>query len=368
MDLTGCPATIVGGGIGGMAAALALARAGALVTVHEAAPALTEVGAGLQVSANGQAALRALGLADAPAGAVVSTGTVMRGHRGRAMTRLPPPAAGATWYVHRADLLSMLTEGAQAAGARIVTGSRLAPGEAGGDLVVAADGSRSAHRVLIDGPAEARFAGQVAWRALVPAEGTPAPEASLTMGPGAHVVSYPLRGGRLMNLVAVEERRDWTEEGWRLPGDPAEFRRRFSAFGGPLGDLIARVEEVNLWALHLRPVAERWQDGRTALLGDAAHPTLPFAAQGACLALEDAAILGRALALATDIPDALRRYEAARRTRAARVVRLAGGNAWRFHVRWPLTWGRAVVLRLGGGLLARGMDAVYDHDPATVAL
>lgn len=366
MELSFLRVAVVGGGIGGMAAALALAREGARVVVHERASELGEVGAGLQVSANGQAALRALGLGPRPAGAVISTGTVIRDHaRGRRVARVLPPRAGATWYVHRADLLRLLADAARAAGVEVRLGAEGAPGSLGADLIVAADGGRSEFRTALDGADGARFTGQVAWRALVTGARL-APEATLTLGPGAHLVAYPLRDGTLGNLVAVEARRDWTAEGWRQPGDPAEFRRRFARFGGEAGALVAQATRVHLWALHQRPVARRWQDGRVALLGDAAHPTLPFLAQGACLALEDAVVLARALAASGTVAEGLARYEAARRGRAQRVVRIAGGNAWRFHLTKPWAWGAQAVLAAGGRLLARRLEPVYGYDPGAV--
>lgn len=356
---------VIGGGIGGMAAATALARRGARVTVYEQAGELGEVGAGLQVSANGQAVLRALGAVDGPpANATVAIGTQIRdGASGRLVTQVRPPEAGPTWYFHRADLLSLLVDSAERAGVNIVLGRYVTPDSIDAGLIVAADGFRGTWRSRIDGPDQPQFTGHVAWRALVPWDGPELVEmAQLSMGHRAHVVLYPLRGGRLANLVAVEERRGWTEEGWALQGDPDEFRERFADFRGQAGEVIAAADQVHLWALHLRPVAHRWQDGRVALLGDAAHPTLPFMAQGACLALEDAWVLAAVLDGAGDLAQGLARYQELRQTRAARVVALARGNAWRFHLPKPWAWGAQAVLRLGSGALARRLDWVYSYD------
>ncbi len=367
MNLKGMRVAIAGGGIGGMAAATVLAQRGAQVEVFEQAPALTEVGAGLQVSANGQRVLSALGVG-AHVSAQVSPGTQMRdGHTGRKIAFVPAPEAGATWYLHRADLLDLLVAAAQSAGVVIHLDRVVTPGALSGDLIIAADGVQSVWRSAIDGPVSAEFTGQVAWRALVPT-GSGAPEdapATLAMGSRAHVVSYPLRGGKLMNIVAVEERSGWTEEGWRQEADVSEFRARFADFHGPEERWIAAADTAHLWALHLRPVARTWFKDNAVLLGDAAHPTLPFMAQGACLALEDAWVLADAVEGSTSVGEGLERYQTARRARAERVVALAKGNAWRFHLPRPWSWGAQLVLSLGAPTLARRLDWVYEYDAVT---
>ncbi|MCE8009259.1 FAD-dependent monooxygenase [Aestuariivita sp.] len=371
MELSGLSVAVIGGGIGGMAAAAALAQRGAQVRLYEQAPELSEVGAGLQISANGQVVLRALQAVgqDIPTQATLSPGTHMRaGRSGRKVAFVPPPSSGATWYMHRADLLTLLIKSAERAGVEITLGRPVTPGTVRADLIVAADGGQSTWRSVVDGPVAPAFTGQVAWRALVPCDPPVAADqpATLAMGSRAHVVSYPLRSGRSMNIVAVEERSGWTQEGWRQSGDPADFRARFADFGGATGALIARAEAVHLWALHLRPVARRWADGRVALLGDAAHPTVPFMAQGACLALEDAWVLSSALAHAGGVEAGLVAYQHARRARAEAVVALARGNAWRFHLTPPWSWGARAVLAFGAGALARRLDWVYGYDATKV--
>lgn len=368
MNLKGMQVAVVGGGIGGMAVATGFAQRGAQVDLYEQAPALTEVGAGLQISANGQRVLAALGVAG-QARAYVSPGTQMRdGHTGRAVAFIPSPSAGATWYVHRADLLALLVDAAKAAGVSIHLDRVVTPGTLRADLIIAADGGQSVWRSAVDGPVTPAFTGQVAWRALVPAKGIAQPDqpATLSMGSRAHVVSYPLRGGDLMNIVAVEERSGWTEEGWTQAADIDEFRARFADFRGPERAWITAAETAHLWALHMRPVARQWVQGTVALLGDAAHPTLPFMAQGACLALEDAWVLADAVEAATTVEHGLSVYQSARRSRAAAVVALARGNAWRFHLPRPWSWGARMVLAVGAKGLARRLDWVYDYDATSV--
>jgi len=380
MKIDGLTFSVIGGGIGGLSVALALRQRGAQVTVLEQAAALTEVGAGLQISPNGMAVLRALNVVgEVPEVGQRSHGTIVRDYRkGRIITRLPGPATGPTYYYHRADLLNLLRRAAESAGIEIRLNARVAevtkrPGEAelmldnGTGLrsacVIAADGGRSAVRPILNGQETPRFTHHVAWRATIPwSKRDEAPCASLTMGPKRHVVTYPLRNQSLMNIVAIEERSDWQEEGWRLPGDPDELRARFSDFGGPVGDILAKVEQTNLWALFLRPVARNWQNGQLALLGDAAHPTLPFMAQGACLALEDAWALARSFEDHPNVSQALAAYEASRRPRARKVVAAAGANARNFHFGGPLRLAAQAALMALGPRLAQRYEWIYCHD------
>ncbi|MBO9410464.1 MULTISPECIES: FAD-dependent monooxygenase [unclassified Ruegeria] len=380
MNIDGLKFSVIGGGIGGLAAALVLRQRGAQVTVFEQAPALTEVGAGLQISANGMVVLRALGVVGAkPQHGQLSYGTVLRDYRkGRVVSRVPAPAAGPTYYYHRADLLDLLRAAAIEAGVDIRLGARvetvlkhpneaelvLADGERlRSECTIAADGGRSAIRPILNGAEAPQFTHQIAWRATIPWSGhDETPRASLTMGPGRHVVTYPLRDQRLMNIVAIEERSDWQEEGWRLTGDPDDLRARFADFGGPVGDILSQVTQTHLWALFLRPVAQHWQNGRLALLGDAAHPTLPFMAQGACLALEDAWCLARAFEDQSGVTQALAAYEARRRPRATRVVAAAGANARNFHLRGPMRVAAQMALMAVGPQLSKKYEWIYSYD------
>ncbi|WP_170572182.1 FAD-dependent oxidoreductase [Ruegeria atlantica] len=380
MNIDGLKFSIIGGGIGGLAAALALQQRGAQVTVLEQAPALTEMGAGLQISANGMTVLRALNVVgQVPEHGQISHGTVLRDYRrGRIISHIPAPAAGQTYYYHRADLLDLLHSAAVNSGVDIRLGARVEkvvnhPGEAEvvlengarfrSECAISADGGRSAIRPILNGVENPQFTHQVAWRAMVPwSHRDHSPRASLTMGPGRHVVTYPLRNQSLMNVVAIEERSDWQEEGWRLQGDPNELRQRFADFGGPVRDILADVTQTHVWALFLRPVAKNWQDGRLALLGDAAHPTLPFMAQGACLALEDAWFLARSFEEQPGVTQALAAYEAHRRSRAKRVVDAAGANARNFHLRGPMRLAAQLALMAVGPRLAQKYEWIYSYD------
>lgn len=384
MGLDGTDITVIGAGIGGLAAAIALAQRGARVEVLEQAPELTEVGAGLQISRNGMAVLEALGVVS-PAWAegtraVRSAGTrLVDGPTGRVVHQVPPPKAGPTFYFHRADLLALLETRARALDIRISLGvciDLLERSDAGGteliraggasltrERVIAADGAHGPGRSFVTRPGAPRFSGQVAWRAALDWDPAAAEAvAEVAMAPAAHVVTYPLRGGHKMNIVAIEERTGWERESWRDTGDPEEFRARFAGFAGRASEVIARTEEVFRWALHLHPVAASWHRDGVALLGDAAHPTLPFLAQGACLALEDAWCLAAALDDAGDYRQGLAAYEAARAERAWKVVGAAEANAWRFHLKGPTRLAAHLALRLAGRWIAPDFNWVYGYD------
>jgi salicylate hydroxylase len=383
--IAGRKVIVIGGGIAGLAVAAILAQRGARVEVLEQAAQIAEVGAGLQISPNGAVVLRAMGLGDRLRGAGMRAGAVelCDGPSGARVTRLDLGAlrAGQAYYfMHRADLIDLLADAARAAGAVISTGQTVTGVEGGevrigaatrrADLVIGADGLRSTARAALNGRAVPFFTHQVAWRALIPEAGA-RPEVTVHMGPGRHLVSYPLRGGGLRNLVAVEERHRWTEEGWHHRDLPDNLRAAFAGFGGPVPGWLDQLSEVHLWGLFRHPVAPVWQaggqaGGHLAILGDAAHPTLPFLAQGANMALEDAWTLALALD-GGEAPDAaLARWQAARQPRVRRIVEAANRNARAYHLRGPMRGLAHLGLRLGGalapGLALSRFDWLYGHD------
>lgn len=231
---------------------------------------------------------------------------------------------------------------------------------------MAADGVRSAAARSLWGDEPARFTGQVAFRAVVPREAVAdqvPPAASVWTGRGRHLVHYPVRGGRELNLVAVVESPGWREEGWSVRGDAAELRAAFAGWPAPVPALLAAVETCWRWALHDRPPRRRWSRGRATLLGDAAHPMLPFLAQGAAMAVEDAWVLAEALAGGPDPEPALRAYERARRPRTAQVQQWSRANAVLYHLPGPAA---RLAFRAGevtGAAQAR-LDALYGWEPA----
>ncbi|MEO0831550.1 MAG: FAD-dependent monooxygenase [Pseudomonadota bacterium] len=357
--------TVLGAGIAGLAVSRALALRGAEVTVVEQAEAVSEVGAGIQISPNGGVVLRALGLWDQlTERAQLSEGVVLRDYaHGRNVARLNFRSRGSFFLVHRADLIDVLHQGALEAGVRIELGSRVdsvrhrdhavemsfADGaERISDWVIGADGLHSTVRQTILGVRRPFFTGQVAWRAIIEAPGPLPSEAQIFMGPGRHLVAYPLRQGKLLNLVAVQERKTWALEGWTHADDPDRLRETFADFDGPVPDWLGRVDQCHIWGLFRHPVASRWFGRRIAILGDAAHPTLPFLAQGGCMALEDAWVLADSLAASSDWREGCAAYQARRAPRVQQVVHASNGNAWKYHIRNPLI---RTTAHIGLGLL-----------------
>jgi salicylate hydroxylase len=390
MSLQGKGITILGGGIGGLAAALALRARGASVRVLEQAEAIREVGAGIQISPNGLRVIEALGLgADFRALSVAGQAVSLRDYaRGRDVLRLDLTrlASGQEYrFVHRADLIDLLAGAARAAGVRIrllqkaqsVTPASVSQPEAeiqlaNGDLVrdalvIGADGLHSVLRPVLNTARPPFFTGQVAWRAVVPNTVGHPDAAHVHMGPGCHLVSYPLRGGAFVNLVAVQERSDWAEEGWTHSDAPDNLRAAFAGFGGPVPEMLNAVQAPGLWGLFRHEVAQHWHGPGVALLGDAAHPTLPFLAQGANMALEDAWVLAAELDKTPDQDQALAAYQARRRPRVSRAIATANGNAWKYHLRNPLIRGVAhtglsLVGRFAPDRMLHQFDWLYDHD------
>jgi salicylate hydroxylase len=344
-------AAIVGAGLGGLTAALALLRQGWCVRVFEQAPALHEVGAGISISPGAAAGLASLGLeapllaASAPvprvlfahfeSGAVLAASSEQRAAEDRGIE--------SARHIHRADLHAILIAAVRALDPQAVQlAHRLVQLETGpdrastvfengihaeADLLIAADGTRSLTRRTLFDDGEPRFARQMAFRCLIPrAEAEPfmrAGNAVVSIGPGRTFHRYPIRGGSLVNVVGIARSETWQAEGWNTPATVEEFRAVYAGFHGDVIGLIERAPRDNLikWGLFVRPPIERWSVGRVALLGDAAHPILPFLGLGAALAIEDAVVLARALVAVPDIEAALPVYENSRVARVELVRR-----------------------------------------------
>jgi salicylate hydroxylase len=390
MSLIGQPVTIIGAGVAGLALARALALRGADVTVLEQADAIREVGAGLQISPNGAAVLRGLGLqAELDAASMRADAVALiDGPSGEGVTRLDlarlRPGHG-YHFLHRADLIALLLTGAEAAGVKLRLLSCVSEVDLSGPapavlldsgervdspLVIGADGLHSKTRAALNGVETPFFTRQVAWRAVIPCEPGAAPVAEVHMGPGRHLVSYPLRGGSLRNIVAVEERDRWAEESWTLRDDAITLRVAFEGFSPRVRGWLDRVEDPWLWGLFRHQVAGTWVkpmgQGGVAILGDAAHPTLPFLAQGASMGLEDAWVLAHSLASHDSPAAALAAYQSLRKPRATRIVAAANANARAYHLsglpRMIGHTGLRLLGRLSPGTMLSRFDWLYDHD------
>jgi salicylate hydroxylase len=396
---------IAGAGIGGLTAALALAREGFHVRLFDQMETLAEAGAGIQLAPNATRILIGLGVAARMKPAVVTPAAIRlhAGPSGRGLAVLPLESwmtaryGAPYWVIHRADLHRALAAGvAGEPRISLVLGAPVNDFTIGGGgvratvhprspassqedtgvdhdgaVLIGADGLWSRLRALLGDGAAPRFAGRCAFRAVVPAEALPErhrePAVDVWMGPGGHVVHYPVRGGAEVNIVAVCSDR-WQSTAWSTGAGRDAVLERFpaSVWTPAVRELLAVPERWQKWALYDRPPLASWGRGPVTLLGDAAHPMLPFLAQGAAMAIEDAAVLAHALAHAP--PDArcaaLRRYEAARQPRTARVQHAARRNDLGYHLRGPAAAARDAVLQvLGGRRLLAQYDWIYRWQP-----
>lgn len=349
---------IAGGGIGGLTAALALLRRGYDVDVYEQAQELKEVGAGVQISPNGNRVLFELGVGEALTSlSCEAAGKEIRlWNSGNTWKLFDLGAVSLERYgypyltVYRPDLISVLAHAVRALKADAIhlqsrvlgfeqdasgVTLQLEGGSARGDLLIGADGVHSAIRQGLFGQDQPVFTGLMAWRGVIPMARLPErmrrPVGTNWVGPGAHVVHYPLHAGRLMNFVGVVERGDWQVESWSVSGSTEECLNDFRGWNEDIQRMIRAIDTPYKWALMQRAPLEAWSRGRVSLLGDACHSTLPFLAQGAVMALEDSYILARALDAEPDVAQALLRYENARKERTRRIVQGAADNTKRFH-------------------------------------
>ena len=369
---------IIGGGIGGLTAALAFARSDADVTVYEQATALKEVGAGLQITPNGARALLDLDLGPAlnASGVAAKAVVPMDAVSGDEITRFDLSRQSPPYrFLHRAALIDLLARACEAQGVRVVLDTPITQVEKDGsfhvagvaispDLTIGADGVRSTVRSVLNVGEKPFFTGQVAWRAMTKAPQAE-PVARSWRAPGRHMVTYPLQNGRL-NIVAVQERQQWAEEGWHHADDPGNLRAAFADTCWELKGILGEVTDVKLWGLFRHEVAAAWHAGRIAILGDAAHPTLPFQAQGSNLASAEAYVPARLCHAHADTNDALAAYQQARRARVVKAIRVANANARNYHLkgiqRRVAHAGLQGLGRFAPDAFLNRMRWLYDHD------
>jgi salicylate hydroxylase len=385
---------VAGAGIGGLTAALALARKGFRVVVVEQAEGLEETGAGIQLSPNATRILASLGLAERLSSVVIAPEAIrVRTYRGQGLARVPlggdvQRRYGAPyWVAHRGDLQGTLAAAVAAhsdialrLGARaedyalhangVTVHLRTARGadEEHGMALIAADGLWSTIRARFGDRRPPRFAHRTAWRAMLPSRVLVSefrePAVSLWLGPDAHLVLYPVKGGDAINLVAIV-RDEWQQPGWSAPGMHQDLLAHFAGWLPLVQNLLALPDRWLKWALCDRAPLRHWSKGPVTLLGDAAHPMLPFLAQGAAMAIEDAFVLAECFGRSPDTPQAaLRAYEKQRRRRTARVQRVARWNGRVYHLKGPAAFLRNRALRTrGGDKLLRRYDWIYDWRP-----
>ena len=382
---------IIGGGIGGSTAACALAQAGLEVSVHEAAPELKEIGAGVALHPNAMRVLRMIGVEDAVRRAAgdYKYSATRNWRTGRIISKMSRSEQAATFglsgaTVHRADLLDViaaaLPPGNVALGARCtsvtshddVAVARFDDGhEIEADVIVGADGIHSRVREALFGPDDPRFTGRVCYRSVVAAEavrGAPSTENTQWLGPHGTIVTYPLRGEALINVVCHYDDEHYRHESWVTECDRREVLDRYAGWHESLLKVFAAGDRWYKWALYDRDPIPKWTKGRITVLGDAAHPMLPYLGQGACQAIEDGAVLARALWTERDDPvAALARYERTRRPRASRVVLAARERGLSNHLSSPIAaWRRDLTIalrrRLGKDREGRGAAWIPAYD------
>jgi salicylate hydroxylase len=353
---------IVGAGLGGLAAASCLIKAGFDVDVYEQAPLLAEVGAGIQMSANPMHVLRYLGLDAKILALGVQPGAyVFRLHdTGEVVQEFPLSAEherqhGAPYVqLHRADLHELLAHAAQELKPDVIDLSRRATGftesasgitlhfadgtTEKGDILVGADGLKSVIARQIVGEVQATYTGDAAWRITVPVERLPQPflppVMTLFLGPGGHAACYYLRGGTLLNFVGIIETDEISEESWTMKFPWERLKADYAGWHPAIQTIIdaADPDQCYRWSLHNRPPVRNWSTRRATILGDAAHATLPYLAQGAAMAIEDGAVLARALRQTDDIAEGLDLYQRNRVDRTARIVEQSTQNRRLFHL------------------------------------
>jgi salicylate hydroxylase len=385
---------IVGGGIGGLAAALALERRGAEVVVCEQSPVLSEIGAGLNLTPNALVALRALGVEDAvTAWGSESDFLVIRSWKsGRIISRMRRGSfreqfGAPNLTVHRADVLEVLHRAIKTADIRLASRCTGVEGSARGavahladgsaiesDVVVGADGIHSVVRKSVFGADAPRFTGCICWRGMAPAAAVPrdiaVAQGSMWMGPHGHVVHYPVRRGELINIVAHFDSDAWTEESWTQECDVSEVMMTYAGWHSDLLRLYPCSERWYKWALYDRDPPEQWSKGRVTLLGDSAHAMLPYLGQGAAMAIEDACVLAAAITrYADDLDYALLAYQRLRVPRARAAVLGARERARENHLASP--WARlkrdvkfALRERFGGDRTVFQTAWLYGYDVA----
>ncbi|HEY0423879.1 MAG TPA: FAD-dependent monooxygenase [Rhodopila sp.] len=394
---------IAGAGLGGLTMALALLQRGHQVRVFEQASELREVGAGVQLGANGTRILIALGL-DAAMQRVVCAATGKEIRLGTTGQCWPTFDLGETsierfgapyWMVHRGDFHRVLLDAVRSTDPDAVRAGNgcvgfeqsadhvtlhLANGEqATGEVLIGADGVHSRVRQQMFGPGSGKagsphFTGIMAWRGLVPMQRLPPHLRRLVganwIGVGGHVVTYPLRRGEILNFVGVVERDDWRLESWNEPGSREECLHDLRNWHDDVKTIIRNIDTPYKWALLGREPLDHYAQGRVCVMGDAAHPTLPFLAQGANMALEDAIVIARCLD-SFEVPEALRRYENARLPRTAAIVRGSSDNTKRFHnpaLGSPEGAAAYVEREFQPEKVQQRYDWLYQYDALTVAL
>ena len=374
---------IIGAGIGGMTTALCLRHFGIKASLYERSSQVTTAGAGIQLSPNAHRVLSYIGLTDKIA--AVSRrceGVKIFDYKSDSQMALLDylnfKSNDLFSFCHRADLVSILYEACKKQEIpvhfnkkfeKITDGKAIfSDGETlFADLIIGADGLHSNARKIVFGEVKAIFTKQIAWRAIVPNSINQCDFAHVILAPKRHIVSYPIRDGRQLNLVLIKEQNDWQPDGWRHLEDPSVVKENFKDFSGKTAKIIDSIEDVYKWGLFRYPLRKNWYKDRVVLIGDAAHPTLPFLAQGAAMAIEDSFVLASKFSEFPTILSAFTEFQSDRLPRVQRVIDASAKNARTFHL--SNTIARLVFLtilqlfsKFLPRLLLKRFNWIYDKD------
>lgn len=372
---------IIGGGIGGLTAALALSRAGFRVSVFERAKDFQPIGAGLQLSANALSVLEKVGLTMRGQNGIDIASTEVRdGNSGKLISRIATPDNNNTLVISRPDLQTTLLQAVMAdanielntdsevvdmLGGKSVASLTLSDGTMHtGDVLIGADGVWSQTRRMVNS-ARPDYSGRIAWRATMPLSNVPKGisrhTVTLWLAQGAHLVTYPIANGASFNAVGIIQD-GWQAEGWTEKGNMAELALAFSDWHSPVQRLLQSTDTWQKWALCTVDPTMNWTKGRMALLGDAAHAMVPFMAQGAGMSIEDAWVLARQLGKASRdaVPEALAAYQSERQDRVTKVWETSMQQGKIYHLSGPMRLSRNLVMQAGGNLLKNRYNWIYD--------
>lgn len=374
---------IIGAGIGGLTTALCFKQFGIKASLYERSSQITTAGAGIQLSPNAHGVLSYIGLAEKIAAVSrrckgVKVFDYKSDYQMALLDYLNLKGNDLFSFCHRADLVSVLYEACikqeipvyfNKKFEKITDGQAIfSDGETlSADLLIGADGLHSNARKTVFGEAKAIFTKQIAWRSIVPNSINQCDFAHVTLAPKRHIVSYPIRDGSQLNLVLIKEQNDWQPDGWRHLEDPSVVKENFKDFSGKTAKIIDSIEDVYKWGLFRYPLRKNWYKDRVVLIGDAAHPTLPFLAQGAAMAIEDSFVLASKFSEFPTVPSAFTEFQSERLPRVQRVINASAKNARTFHL--SNTMQRLVlhaILRLFSKflprLLLKRFSWIYDHD------
>lgn len=361
---------IIGAGIGGLTAALALAQRGHAVQVFEQASALATVGAGIQLGPNATRILQSLGLQRALTTITNQPQAInlKRFSDGKPLNTLALNGDSPYYVLHRADLITLLAHAAETAGAQIQFNAHVDDITAlDQHLIIGADGIHSHTRKQLFSPTPARFTGNIAWRGLVPLAQFPElakhNQVTAWLGPKRHFVHYILPHQNALNIIAIVEQKQWLEEDWQIPGEIAELAAAFRHWHPQVQQLIHAIDPNSCakWGLFDRQPQRPWHKNNVVLLGDACHAMLPFLAQGAAMAIEDAWVLANTFD-SRNLQASLAAYEQQRFARTARMQRESRANAWRYHLSNPiLRHTRDWILQRRPNFVAKKTAWIYEY-------